>query len=365
MSECGHVPFDQYQRYAVVAHIVGSFMRNVSAPVRVLEVGANSHKLLKRFLPEAEILFLDREVPEALREDSDVVIGDATALEYPDASFDFVVALDVFEHIPSDKRPAFLRETGRVAACMAILAAPFDTPGTAEAEEEADALWREFFGSSYRWLEEHKVCGLPSAEDTAAWLNAEGLAYARAEHGSLSLWRDMLSVHFAKEYVPEMAPIVARMDDYYNRNLFSRDFRSPAYRSFFLYGRTRQPINEAMEALRALSSSVGTSKDDGLYESLLTSLPAVTRRLCQERKALAECRSMLEVMRGRIQASDDMAEAVQAELAQLREQLNSTKNEVEHWRGAHAAVSEDLGRLRHSWPIRMLERLLLRKTVTT
>lgn len=361
MSKVEHVPFDQYQRYAIVSQVVSRFLTDSSHPIRILEVGANSHKLLKRFLPDVEILFLDREIPEALACDPDFVLGDATALQYPDSSFDFVVALDVFEHIPEDKRSDFLRETGRVAAKLAILAAPFKEIGVAEAENEADELWVELFGSSYRWLEEHKVCGLPSVNETSVWLDSEGFAHSKIAHGSLALWKNMLRAHFSKEYLPEAASVVMEIDKFYNKNIFPRDFQEPAYRNFFFYGRDLEAVNDAVSAVRELDQGGQTHQCDSLFENILAALPEIAKSLCHERKELANCKSSIGALEQDILAKKEAHETAQASVNLLTAQVQAAMQEVEIWKSECERVAADLTGLRRFLLVRLIEKILRRK----
>ena len=68
---------------------------------------------------------MDIELPEELLSDPAFIKGDATNMHFGENSFDFVVALDVLEHISPEKRNDFLSETHRVSTQGVILSAPF------------------------------------------------------------------------------------------------------------------------------------------------------------------------------------------------------------------------------------------------
>ena len=124
--------FDQFQRYGIFARAV-EHLRHVGKVFTILGVGANTHRILGKLLPNDKITCLDREIPVEMQGANDVLIGDATQLDTPDGVFDLVVALDVFEHIESPQREAFLRHISRVSRIATMLGAPFASVGMREA----------------------------------------------------------------------------------------------------------------------------------------------------------------------------------------------------------------------------------------
>ncbi len=226
------IPFDQAQRYGVAAMAIEA-LRQPGQTFSILEVGANRYRRLGSLLPRDRIIYLDPEVPEDMKADSDVVEGDATALAFFDRSFDVVVALDVLEHIPVPKRRDFLSHTTRVAGLMTIIAAPFDNPQVRAAEADAAAFWGRLMSVRYRWLAEHVENGLPNLGEIQALLTGLGLYHWSIGHGHLDLWRDMLKGHFSAEAMPELRPAIRAMDDVYGKQMLMQDFSDEnVYRSF-------------------------------------------------------------------------------------------------------------------------------------
>lgn len=90
--------FDQYQRYNNVANLINN-LREAGQTFSILEVGANEHQNLEKFLPEDHITYLDIQLPDNLKDNPKYLLGDATSMEFPDNKYNIVVALDVFEHI--------------------------------------------------------------------------------------------------------------------------------------------------------------------------------------------------------------------------------------------------------------------------
>ena len=87
--------FDQYQRYKNAQKIIDS-ARKEGQIFKILEVGANEHKDLEKFLPNDKITYLDVKLSDEMKKDPAYVLGDATQMEFEDNAYDIVIALDVF-----------------------------------------------------------------------------------------------------------------------------------------------------------------------------------------------------------------------------------------------------------------------------
>jgi len=85
------LPFDRYQRYARAARAVDA-LRIDGRPLRVLEVGANFHRDLERFLPADAVVYLDVRAPEEDSAPGCFVRGDGSASPFGDDAVDVVVA---------------------------------------------------------------------------------------------------------------------------------------------------------------------------------------------------------------------------------------------------------------------------------
>lgn len=100
-------------------------------PSRILEVGVGEGEVMTRLrerFPEVGIVGLDL-ADEALAADwrekgLSCLFGDATALPFPDDSFDLVLAVEVLEHVPRPDRA--LLELGRVCSGAFIASVPFE-----------------------------------------------------------------------------------------------------------------------------------------------------------------------------------------------------------------------------------------------
>lgn len=100
-------------------------------PQRILEVGVGEGEVMARLrarFPDVAIVGVDL-ADEALAADwrdrgLSCLFGDATALPFPDDSFDLVLAIEVLEHVPRPDRA--LLELARVCSGMFIASVPFE-----------------------------------------------------------------------------------------------------------------------------------------------------------------------------------------------------------------------------------------------
>lgn len=227
--------FDQYQRYKN-AQLYIEALRKENQVFHILEVGANAHKNLGEFLPKDKITYLDIEVPEELQNDSDYIQGDATQMEFSDNAFDVIVALDVYEHIPAERREAFLGEIARVASKGFIICAPFEKEGVHAAECRVNANFQCMYGYNHPWLEEHLANGLPLLEEAEQVYRNMGVEVTVFSHGELDLWERLTNIEIASDCNERLGEVAMQIYQYYNKYLFSIDYVPHAYRCFIAGG---------------------------------------------------------------------------------------------------------------------------------
>jgi hypothetical protein len=229
------LPFDQYQRYKVVQEIVRLIKgQRQGEALKVLDVGGLSHTYegqpflpIARFLPEEEIMVLDVQDyygPNYLRVDEDGLFP------LSDASFDVVVSCDTLEHVPPERRPAFLDELLRVARQYVVLAGPFDSEDTRLAEQIFYDLHLRRLGVVQPQLHEHRLYGLPDLQALCADLENQGLYYVEFPSGYLFNWLLMMIIKDYLFSLPNSTTLHTTIDRLYNRHFFASDQRAPAYR---------------------------------------------------------------------------------------------------------------------------------------
>lgn len=250
--------FDQYQRYKHIEEIINLVRKNEKHTI--LEVGANEHKNLQKFLPNDEITYLDIEVPEHLLNDPQYVQADATNMpEILDGTFDFVIALDVFEHIPPNLRENFVKELHRVSKKGVVIAAPFNSKAVENAEVRANHYFKQLYGSGFRWLEEHRENGLPEVKETTDFYLNNNLNFITFEHGSLDIWEKMIDLHFLFANKSQFHDSRFLIDDYYNHQLYEIDYGIENYRTFFV---TMKDIEELSTVKLAIDNRISKSNED-------------------------------------------------------------------------------------------------------
>ncbi|NBK97641.1 MAG: glycosyltransferase [Erysipelotrichia bacterium] len=227
------VPFDQFQRYNNAKLIIES-LRGENNKFKILEVGANEHQLLEKFLPEDDIKYLDIHLPEHLRNHPKYILGDATNMHFDDNEYDIIIALDVFEHISSDKRNMFIKEIDRVAKEAFIIGAPFKNDEVSEAEIRLNELFRTLHGENYIWIEEHIQNGLPDLKETLKLLDEMKCDYKYFGHGNLGIWERITKLHFLSIIDKDLIEFRENIDDYYNKHLFLNDYTEDSYRKFII-----------------------------------------------------------------------------------------------------------------------------------
>jgi hypothetical protein len=218
------LPFDQYQRYRLVADILEEVRRD-GAQMTVLDVGGRT-ALLRLFLPDDHVYIVDLE-PSS---EQGLVLGDGSALPFADASVDAVVTFDTLEHVPPSRREAFVAECSRVARRWVVIAGPYATEGVVEAEQLLESFLREKLGIEHRYLAEHHRNGLPDLPATETALMAAGGEVRTVGHANLERWLPLMCLSM---YIDRDAPLRAigsRFFNFYNQALYRSDHSKPVYR---------------------------------------------------------------------------------------------------------------------------------------
>jgi len=238
------IPFDQYQRYKTIELLVEE-IRNLTEikPLKVLEIGANSHKNLSKFLQFDSLYFSDISISGEVDVDPHFFIADATNMpEIADNSYDVTIALDVFEHVPHEKRECFIQEISRISRVAVLMCFPFNTPHVLVAESRANSYYKSISGKDHPWLIEHISNGLPGLSQFEDYIQHQGLYYSKFEHGSIDLWELMIKTHFYVDFALHAAPYRREIDEYYNNNIYIKDRSEKNYRAFYVISKSRDYV---------------------------------------------------------------------------------------------------------------------------
>ncbi len=221
-----HLPFDQYQRYAIVAEVVDNLRERT--PLRILDVGGWPGTL-RHFLPQDQVF-----VADLMGSDERFVRANGLALPFDTSSFDVVVTSDTLEHIAHDARFRFLSELLRVGSGLWVIGAPFDDPQVVRAEEILQELIVARYHERYQFIEEHRQHGLPDLDQTLAWLNEAGLTTVVLPNGYLYHWLVGTALFFLLQWRFDDSELSNRVNAFYNSNFYRQDNREPSYRKIIV-----------------------------------------------------------------------------------------------------------------------------------
>jgi len=243
VSDVLALPFDQYQRYRLVADLLTQ-LRGKEKQLTVLDVGGRT-AVLREFLPEARITLVDMEASS----EPGLVLGDGSRLPFADDSFDVVAAFDTLEHVPPPRRKAFVAECARVARRWSVICGPYEAPRVVEAEQLLQRFLREKLGQEHRYLEEHRHHGLPVRATVEEQLRGTGAKVASIGHANLDRWLVLQCLSMFMDYDPALRPLAKSFQRYYNRSLYASDHAEPVYRHAIVAAFDGAPIPSASELL--------------------------------------------------------------------------------------------------------------------
>ena len=237
------LPFDQYQRYRLVADILKE-VRPKGRTLSILDVGGRT-ALLRQFLPKDRVTAVDLEQGD----EPGLVLGDGSRLPFQDGSFDVVAAFDTLEHVPPARRTAFVDECARVASRWVVLTGPYASKRVNEAEERLVDFLREKLKTEHRYLNEHRSHGLPSLGRVERTLHKHGLQTVCVGQGNLDRWLGLMCLELYLDADPCLRPVARRFFRFYNQTLYSSDHGGDMYRHALVgaKGEARLPKRVASE----------------------------------------------------------------------------------------------------------------------
>jgi len=228
---------DGFTRFFFLTDFLKQLYEGTNKKVRILDIGGGSEyfeQKLKASGLDYELTIIDiLERPTAVK--ATYVKGDATNMNFKDDSFDAVVSTDVMEHIPPERKQAFLDEALRVAKDVCIIGAPFMTPGVDAAERAVNNFNKKLFGVGQDWLEEHLELGKPTVGLFEKTLKEKNIPYFHLGTQNLTTW--LLNTHInlidAKLGLDDTQHV--KINKFYNDNALSmNEFEGMTYRQFFV-----------------------------------------------------------------------------------------------------------------------------------
>jgi SAM-dependent methyltransferase len=312
--------FDRYSRYGAIVRALRATLG--PGPLRVLDVGDGAG-YISAFDPGVEAVSVDLH-PTAEPLAGTVRLGaDGTRLPFANGTFDAVVSSDALEHVPPRLRDAFVTELARTSRGPVLLAAPFDTPGVAGAEELVRRFVLLVTGDAQEQLDEHRDHGLPDVDAVAACFTDLGLHVAVAGTGNLHDWLAMMLLKHQLVARPALGPLETGYDIAYNWLFSGRDNVPPFYRHLVAAARTAPPsfgepaprdesTGDGVAGLLAVFTAANVA--EAVRQDTNTRLLATEQALADVAPPLA---ARLDAIEGSLARLDSRSEGIEASLAHL------------------------------------------------
>ncbi len=365
------LPFDQYQRYRLVADLIDG--QRGDRALEILDVGGRTG-LLRQFLPADRIVLVDLEVSG----EPELVLGDGSALPFRSGSFDVVAAFDTLEHVPVERRAAFVSECARVSKSWVYLAGPYRALEVDEAEELLRAFLAQKLGMTHRFLEEHRREGLPDRGAVEEALRGAGMRVASIGHGNLERWLALMCMEMVLDSDALLRPIATRFFRFYNQTLYASDHAAPVYRHVVCGARGEAALPAATGLLDPASCPPGATRAIAAFaaevcafdrerevwrpelDRLKGIIADVEADLAGHRARVADLRAELE---GAAQVEKELRETLteaqhvnvqtvehlrrtEAGATQIQQELLAAQKDIEHLLGACRERDEELASLR-------------------
>lgn len=340
------LPFDQYQRYRLVADLLDD-VRPKRTRWRILDVGGRT-ALLRSFLPKDEITLVDLEASDEKR----LVLGDGSRLPFADESFDVVAAFDTLEHVQVKRREAFVAECARVAKRYCILAGPYQTRAVEEAERILQQFLKDKLRVEHRYLEEHRHNGLPSRAAIEAQLEKLGAHVKSVGHGNLERWLALLCMSMYMDYTPGLRPVAERFFRFYNQKLYASDHGAPVYRHAIVaaFGKAPLPAGEHVGVVPVAPAGATARVNELAFE--LADFDRAHEAMEEEAHRLREVNATLEIdlvghkssldeLRERKSEQDEVIAALEADLAGHKRSKEDLERDLALQRERQAAFERE------------------------
>lgn len=245
-----YIPFHQYQRYKTAELIIRNLTKKKN--VKILEIGANKHNNLEKFLPEAEITYLDIDLDEEQKTNPKYILADATDVKLQNSEYDYIIALDVLEHIEEKKRKIFLDNIQKNCVKGFIISFPYSNSEVEFLEKRIEASYDYLFNEKIIWNEEHKLNGLPIVEDVIDSFNLDfepKIFY----QGDFSLFERMYALESFNRNDDKKAKYWNEVNSYYNNNIFLNDLfvkKERGIRCFIAYDKNEEVLSKSINDMK-------------------------------------------------------------------------------------------------------------------
>ncbi|MFT5284794.1 MAG: hypothetical protein ACI8TQ_000952 [Planctomycetota bacterium] len=346
------LPFDQYQRYRMVADVLERLRGD--GPLRVLDVGGRT-ALLCKFVSD-NIILVDMEASNVTE---GMVLGNGAQLPFQDKSFDVVCAFDTLEHVPPFARESFVKECARVSRSWCVLAGPYLQADVVRGEEILQRFLSDKLKTQHRYLDEHGEHGLPDRQVVTDWFESTGAKVECVGHGNLHRWLFMMCVELFLDDDPALRGFAGDVFAYYNEMLYASDSDEPVY---------RHVVVATMSGAEApkLEGLSGVSSQNALRDPMAT-VALMTKEMTvfegerdRFRSKCEEFHGIIEDREQRVSEHEKVSDELGKELAEHRNVLAARDEEIVAYRAGLAELEEANRHFRNelNWfPVKVLAKL--------
>lgn len=145
-------------------------LNKIKEPIEVLEVGSGSLGIAPYL--KKEVVGVDNDFSGPQIKYLRPIQADALALPFKNNSFDYIVSVDVLEHIAPHNRPKFLAELLRVARKKIFLAVPCGVLAM-EQDRQLAEQYKQKFKQVFPFFKDHLDYGLPEINEVVDLLKKE------------------------------------------------------------------------------------------------------------------------------------------------------------------------------------------------
>jgi len=307
------LPFDQYQRYRLVAEVLEG-LRKPGEKFEVLDVGG--HPGLARAFFDQDLVIVSDLISSGNNLE---IIGSSTTLPFPDQSFNLVIAVDLLEHILVSERNQALQELTRVSSELVFISAPFDFSLAREAERMVFDFIKEWLGYEHKYLKQHLEIPAPKLFETEAEMIKSGFDTVIFPNGELSRWLLLMLVYYYFEGFPRAIELRKKLSEFYNQHYFFQDLTEPAYRHLIIGSKTRiREMPNALDELLAKRKSESAPDFELLRSTLEIFRTGENRRLLdkiqQLKDELKDKEEQIQHLRNYIEELEDFNKKVKGSI---------------------------------------------------
>lgn len=230
-------------RFIITGNILDQLYKDNKKNVKMLDVGGGSpyiSSMLNSLNSKYELTSLDL-IPKPIGYTGNYVQSDATDMPFKADEFDVVISTDVLEHVPDDKKKAFVSECIRVAKDYVIIAAPFNTEGVDDVERATNDFNRHLFNEGQVWLEEHFDNKKPELNPTLDFIKKLGFKTEVIGSNNIFSWLFTTHTNLIEAKLGLGVDAIIKNNKIFNQNLLSSsDMLAPYYRHFIIISKSKE-----------------------------------------------------------------------------------------------------------------------------